>query len=229
MNRGRHFQKSSRDVPFQPRHPPLRTTTASASIGSFLRKAQECTNPTKTKTKWTETTDLQPSQKIPTRIAQTVTKWHLNEGFMTGHIFIRPKSNPTRYKIRASNGKFYTYEGTPKEGDFLRRHAPVVFRCSRYGFRAEELTEIKNPKDASCVIPLKGSSPTSTWIATQATLPWPASTGRTMTTPSNFASSTWKTPIANCPKSGHMSFSEPILHEATASTKTARSSPPKVT
>jgi hypothetical protein len=78
------------------------------------------------------------------------------DGFMSGHIFIRPRNNATRFKIRASNGMFYDYEGTPKEGDHLRRLAPVVFRCSPHSLRTEELTEITNAQDASSVIPLEG-------------------------------------------------------------------------
>ena len=78
------------------------------------------------------------------------------EGHMTGHVFIRLRNRPTNFKIRASNGKFYDYEGTPKEGYHLRRLAPVVFRCSPHHQRAGELTEITNAQDASSVIPLEG-------------------------------------------------------------------------
>ena len=35
------------------------------------------------------------------------------EGYISGHIFIRPRNSPTNFKIRASNGVLYDYEGTP--------------------------------------------------------------------------------------------------------------------
>jgi hypothetical protein len=60
---------------------------------------------------------------------------------MTGHIFMRAKINPTRFKIKASNGKYYDYEGTPKGGDHLRRLAPVIFRYSDLSSRAEDVSE----------------------------------------------------------------------------------------
>ena len=78
------------------------------------------------------------------------------QGFGQGHIFIRPKENASRFKIRASDGKFYNFEGTPKEGDFLRRLAPVTFRLSLLGTRVEEVSEITNPTDAMRVPPLAG-------------------------------------------------------------------------
>ena len=78
------------------------------------------------------------------------------KGLMSGHIFIRSKYDPTRFKIRASDGTFYDYEGTPAEGDHLRRLAPVVFRSSPHSTRAEEVTEIIDPKQAARVTPLEG-------------------------------------------------------------------------
>ena len=78
------------------------------------------------------------------------------EGYKSGHIFIRQKHEANRFKIKATNGKFYDYEGPPKEGEHLRRLAPVTFRSSPYGTRAEEVSEIKKNLNALKLNPLEG-------------------------------------------------------------------------
>jgi hypothetical protein len=106
----------------------------------------------------TGTDGLSTPKKNPDPIPQNkkMTAEYPPKGFMCGHIFIRAKNNPTRFKIKTPNGKLYDYEGTPKEGDHLRRLAPVIFRHSNLSTRAEEVSEITNPKQYLSLAPLEG-------------------------------------------------------------------------
>ena len=69
---------------------------------------------------------------------------------------MRPRDNPSRYKIKTSGGEYYDFQGTPKVGDHLRRLGPVIFRLSPLGHRVVEVEEITNPVDAAMVPPLMG-------------------------------------------------------------------------
>ena len=60
-------------------------------------------------------------------------------GFMHGHILVRAKVNPERFTILGSDGLHYTYKGLPKEGDFLNRLGPVIFRPT-YNRNATEVS-----------------------------------------------------------------------------------------
>ena len=77
-------------------------------------------------------TEQQTAQKNPGSTAPPTEKSALfpPPGFLHGHIVIRGKVNPDRFTILGSNGRYYTYAGKPKKGEFLNRLGPVIFRPS---------------------------------------------------------------------------------------------------